>query len=219
MKPYLICLFGIVLLAVGCGGEKPAERAKLPLPAEATKPTISAENAPHRMDIGDVETGISIEGTVAAESRTPTVVVDEEQSRKGQLTTCTVTVNPPAPAEFSLSFKVQAIKSLQQSGQPILLRGNILRDEKPIKPFSMVFGGNAPAATFPTEVKVNALEGLPAPAPATTLLYMRVEVLLLAPGTDVSALDPATATGTPEGSSSLLSNPVRINFVAAGNPS
>ena len=155
---------------------------------------------------GDVEAKTTITGTVPATSRTPNMKVDEMINPKKEVDMVTVDVSQPFPTELPLQFKVGAFLDLGQ--RSVVLRGQICVDNKPVQPVEAVWTG--PKPVYP-EFVFNGLQGLTQP-PATMLVHLRAEVLLLPAGTDPATVKIADLKVADEAMGTLMSNPIRINF-------
>ena len=213
---YIIWTVAIVLvLGAGCYPKK-ADDANAQASGGSTATTTSGGALPPaKINIGDIESQTQVQGLLAKESQTPSVTAKEEKSLKNTLTMCTVTVNPPAPAQLFVSFSVKIPRELQKGSNVVVLRGQIMRDNKPIQPFSLIFGGNAAPLDPAMAFKADALKDLPAPIPSM-LVHAQVDIVLLPEGTDATLVDIAQVTGDADHTSTIMSNPVRINFAAPG---
>jgi hypothetical protein len=181
--------------------------------------------AAHVTDIGDVEADLRIEATVADESLGAQVTAAEDRTVRNTLTMTTATVPPPPPAQLWLRFRVAPGKNVNYARHPVVVRGRILRDNVPLDTFSTVLGAYlhaqqtvAVGTVRPLDFKVDVLQGLAAPPP-TMLVHGQAELILLPEGTDEATLDPATVTAEAGNQTTVLSNPVRINFAPAGSGS
>lgn len=162
----------------------------------------------HQTDIGDIEAALEMEAMLADQSAMPNVKEDKLINAKKVLDMSTITVTEPAPSELFVSFQTKA-RGLSQD-TPVVVRGKVMRDKEELDTFSFMMAGGAAGSR--NEFKVNVLKGL-APPPQTMLLNATAEVLLLPKGTDPAGVDPATVQVPDSDTGSILSNPVRINFV------
>jgi hypothetical protein len=211
---------GWVLVAYRSAAPSPAPKTAAP-PAGARADTAAA----HVTDIGDVEADVRIEATVADESLGAQVTAIEDRTVRSTLTMTTATVPPPPPAQLWLRFRVAPGKNVNYARRPVVVRGRILRDNVPLDTFSTVLGAYlhaqqtvAVGTVRPLDFKVDVLQGLAAPPP-TMLVHAQAELMLLPEGTDEATLDPAAVTAEAGNQTTVLSNPVRINFAPAGGGS
>jgi len=104
--------------------------------------------------------------------------------------------------------------------RPVALRGSVLRDKEPMEAFATVVGDFSQAdnpAGPARELQVDVLAGLATP-PSTMLVHMQLEALLMPLGSNAATVDPKSAVVDAESTTTLLSNPVRIDFVAPEDP-
>lgn len=210
-------LFAAIILAVmlhACGPKEEPDRASF----FAEEKTNAPVTAVHTMDVGDIESFVTIEVFPAAGFQAPNISVDMEKSMRGRFTQCTITVKEPYPASLPLEFRVTPRDPIPGSKRLVVLRGSILRDNQAVQPFNLTLGETSPNKVFPVKVPYDALQGLQAPV-KTLLVCAQVEVFFLPEGTDAATLDVATAQPENGISGAIMSNPVRINFISAeGKP-
>jgi hypothetical protein len=163
--------------------------------------------------VGDVEAALRIDAEIGERSKGPSVKEDKTTDMRHRLVMTTVDVTPPAPKELWVSFRL--ISSTAFKERPVAVRAKLFRDGAEIGTFDAVLG--ADATKQPVEKTVDVLAGLSA-APATMLVHAQAEVILLPAGTDPAAVDAKTASGAPDTTGAVLSNPVRINIAPAGGP-
>ncbi|HPO15380.1 MAG TPA: hypothetical protein PLI09_18195 [Candidatus Hydrogenedentes bacterium] len=211
-------LFTAVILAImlhACGSQEEPDRASF-FSEGTTNASMAA--AVHTMDVGDIESSVTIEVFPATGFEAPNISVDMEKSIKGQFTQCTITIKPPYPASLPLEFRVTPRDPIPGSKRPVVLRGSILRENQPVQPFNLTLGESSPNKVFPVRVPYDPLQGLQQPV-KTLLVFAQVEAFFLPEGTDAASLDIASAQPENGISGAIMSNPVRINFVSAeGKP-
>ena len=216
-------LAALSLLAFAlCGcGEKAVVVSELPEGTESLANAMPTDL--EDLDAGDVEATVSIELTLDPASAQG-VVAEELRNAKKKLNSLTLTASPRMPAELWTKIEVKTTETF--ASRPTVLRGNVYREVTPgnkeqIFSFQTVLDGFASPARrnkstgpfFPIEFRADMLKGL-AELPTTMLVFAEVEAFMSPAGTDPASLDMATYTAGPESSGVLMSNPVRINFVA-----
>ncbi len=213
-------LFAVLMcasLVAGCG-QAPAPSAMKSDPT-APDPSIMVKEG---IDVGDIEHGVRLEVTLPEDARPPQVQVEEMRDLKKDLNMVIVTVNDPAIATLPVQVKIFA--GADTSTQPVVLRGRVMRDNAAIASFHTLLapagdrvvvleGQPFPDLTFPCDT-LKALE----PRPASYLIHVEVDAFLMPAGTDPTTIDATTATAVPTSTTTLLSNPVRVNLATAGNP-
>jgi hypothetical protein len=219
MKYVIWTMALLLMLDAGCFPEKKTEPAAS-ASKESTAAPLTSEGPipPAKMDIGDVESQVTLQGTLAKESLGASVAAQEEKSKKNTMTMCTVTVQPPAPPQLFIAFSLKLPLALQKEPGVVVVRGQIMRDNQPIQPFSTIFGGNAAPVNPIMEIKADALKDIQMPV-QTMLLYAQANLILLPEGTDTATIDPAQVPNAPNHTATIMSNPVRINFAAPGGTS
>lgn len=219
MKTYTCALAIIIVLVAACSGQKDSDRDYAgPVVSDKADTTISSNTLPEKLPIdpGDVDSGISIKGTLAPESQSDTVTADYMETQRDTLSMTTITVRPPFPDVLSVMFAVVSSRDFVE--RPVVMRTRTYRDDTVIgDEQGYVLGKNArtlpetaPNAAPPRIFIVNALEGL-TEIPDTMLLHARADAWLMPVGTDEENLNPLTDTAPDR--VSIMSNPVRINFV------
>lgn len=208
-------LAGVILLCLtGC--RKEAKSIVSDTPEQV--PVVVVEETPHQTDIGDVESGTTITGAVAEESRGPSVEAEEVKTLRGDITMSTATVRPPYPPELWVRFQIKSRSGANLKKRLVVIRGKMVRDEQAIGTLQTMLGGSDESGggtDRPTEFKVDVLSGLAAP-PNSILVYAEADLLLLPEDTDPASVDPATVNVAPGDRATIRSNPVRINFAAPG---
>lgn len=215
---YLNVALLIVLLAAGCG-----KKAVAPTAAPSQQPSAAVEPAEvHRIDIGDVEAGVRVEGLLAPESAAPNIAVKNLTGKNEIVAMSTVTVSGMPPPELWFAFTVKSAAAFPD--RPAVVQFTVYRDdgtaETAIGSFAAVLGADAnlPVASATNTFRVNALEGLGS-QPKSLLLHTRGRLLLLPTGTDPATVDAQRATAAPlDTSEALQVNPVRIEFRAEAQP-
>jgi hypothetical protein len=201
----------------GCG-QAPAPATIKADPA-APDPSIMVKEG---IDIGDVEHGVRLEVTLPEDARPPQVQVEEMRDLKKDLNMVIVTLKDPALAALPVQVKIFA--GADTSTQPVVLRGRVMRDNAAIASFHTILSPAAdrvvlldgqpfPDLTFNCDT-LKAME----PRPASYLIHVEADAFLMPAGTDPATLDAATATAVPTSTTTLLSNPVRVNLATPGNP-
>lgn len=159
-----------------------------------------------------------IEGTLAEESEADNVTVEELVSLIGHLNLATITVRPPYPEHLWLSFS--AITNFGFPEQPVVLRIKFLVDDQEVDSLAIVMDEEVrEEALFDGMEKVVDIMPALDTIPDTILVTARGEALLMPEEMDEDAIDPETATAAPDQKTFVLSNPVRINFIAAEDTS
>jgi len=216
MKRFLITAM-ILLCLTGCRNESKSIVSDDSEPA----PVVIAGETPHRTDIGDIESGTMIIGTIAEESRGAPVQVEDMTTVRGDITMSTATVSSPYPPELWVRFQIKSRPGSNIEKRLVAVRGKLIRDEQPIETLQTILGGSpedTAGANRPTEFKVNVLSGL-ATLPSTMLVYAEADLLLLPKGTDPAVVDPAPVSVDSRDTATIRSNPVRLNFAAPGENS
>ena len=207
---YLMLLLLPAMAVAGCGG-KPSP----PPAANPAAPAATVAPEAHELDIGDVETAITLQGVLAPESRAGGIKVDTLEGRNKAIVMATVHVAPPPPRELWFEYSVKSLQPFPD--RPVALRFSVLRSigpqDDPIAEYAVVLGADAHLASDPPRsVRVNALAGLDS-MPESMLLHVRGELILLPPGAGPASVDPRSVTAGPDDvSSALQCNPVRIEL-------
>lgn len=215
MKRQLIYAAIIALLAGACSGQKEADREYTD-PSEAKNNTITLpSDSPilekQAIDLGDVDSGISIKGKLAPESLAENVTAEYIETLRETLSMTTITVKAPFPEKVMVEFTV--LPSRDYVERPVVLRARAYREDTAYDgEYGYVLGKEARFGSDSQNRRftVDALEGL-AEIPDTLLLHARADAWLMPEGTDETTLNPMTDTSPDR--VSLMSNPVRINFV------
>lgn len=170
-------------------------------------------------DIGDVESSIGCELTLAPEHAGSGWEITELRDHRKQLSMVTVTTTGAAES-LKVQCTVTSVNTFPLT--PVAIRGRLLREitpgaREPIGEFSLVAGaaahelpergeGQPPAIwTF------DALAGLES-VPESMLLTVETTLMQTPAGTDESALDAATAEVQAAYQTVELSNPLRVNL-------
>lgn len=210
------------MLLGGCSSPQPAASSASSPDGGPHLPQPAAERLP---DIGDVESSISCELTLAPEHAEAGWDVKELRDHRKQLSM--VIVETSAPTE---SLKVQCTVTSVNSFPltPVAIRGRLLREitpgaREPIGEFSLVAGARAqhlPArgeGQPPAVWTFDALAGLES-VPESMLLTVETTLMQTPAGTDESTLDAATAEVQAAYQTVELSNPLRVNLGGAPAP-
>ncbi len=215
MNRGICCVMTAIILICGCSGRDADKRDVLEAnPDRGTTAPASAAPLPERppIDLGDVDSGVLIIGSLAPASVSSTVVEDRVETLRDTVAMVTITVHPPYPEQLFIRFEFDASRNFEE--RPVVARARAYRDDTTAlgEEYACLLGREAttPAGQSPKcAFVVDALEGLEAP-PATLLLHAQADAWLMEVGTVEDLLDPRSAT-SPE-RVSLQSNPVRINF-------
>ncbi len=219
MKYYIYGLAIAALLVAACSGQKDTDRDYAgPVVSDKADTTTSSNALPEKLPIdpGDVDSGILINGMLAPESQSDTVTAEYMETQRDTLSMTTITVRPPFPDALSVMFVIVSTRDFVE--RPVVMRTRTYRDDEIIgDEQGYVLGKNArilpetdPDAAPPRMFVVNVLEGL-TEIPDTMLLHARADAWLMPVGTDETTLNPLTDTAPDR--VSLMSNPVRINFI------
>lgn len=216
----LLLLAGLLLCVIAPGCGQPAGPAVVKSdPAATADPTVLVKEG---IDVGDIEHGVRLEATLPEGTRSPQVQVEELRDSKKDLNMVTVTVGDPATV--TLPIHVAILSGADTKTQPVVLRGRVVRDKTPMATFHtvlsplidrvLVIDGQA---VLDWTFEVDVLKGLE-PRPDSILVHVEADAYLMPAGTDPASIDAATATAVPTSTTTLLSNPVRINLAPAENP-
>lgn len=213
----LLCIACAVM--AGCHPEKPAPKQE---PAAHTGAPLVSQ-APHVMDIGDVEAGIWITVTVDESSRGSTVVVEDQHSRRDRLVLSNAEVTA-MPESLKAAVQINADSSVLYAERVVLVRGALLVEQQVAARFAVFFGKNAPdiAATEAlfTEAAFSAeIRDVVLAAGASALVHVEAEAMLLPEGANLNAADLSQLTVDPKDMTRILSNPLRVNQKTAGDVS
>jgi hypothetical protein len=166
------------------------------------------------IDLGDVDSGVTIDGKLAPESLAENVTAEYIETQRDTLSMTTITVKEPFPEKVMVEFIVVASRDYVE--RPVVLRARAYREDTAYDDeYGYVLGKEARSGSdFQNRrFTVDALEGL-AEIPDTVLLHARADAWLMPEGTDETTLNSMTDTAPDR--VSLMSNPVRINFVKEG---
>jgi len=211
-----LALAGALVVLGACSSPKPAA-APSPAPdGNALLPQAATERLP---DIGDVESSIGCELTLAPEHAESGWEVTELRDHRKQLSMVTVTTTGPAKS-LQVQCTVKSINTFSMT--PVAIRGRLLREitpgaREPIGEFSLVAGAMAhelPArgnGLPPAIWTFDALAGLES-VPESMLLTVETTLMQTPAGTDEASLDAATAEVQAAFQTVELSNPLRVNL-------
>jgi hypothetical protein len=227
---YLALLLMASLCLASCGnGSAPAPENQGATPAAPAAPAATAEivKIVPEKNVGDIEAELKRELTLDAETAPPGVTSEELRSQFQRLNLVTVNVEGPRPAE--LWFKIDLETQLEFVERPVALRGRLVREvaegqKETVYSFKTVLDetasirvrrvdGDYPPLHFRGEI----MQGL-TDLPETMLVYAEMDVVIMPKGTDPKTLDPETAQGSAEDTTTLLTNPVRLNFKVTETP-
>lgn len=196
----------IAALAAACNGKQDTSA-----PPNTDSSGQEAIAAPTKDNVGDLEQAVMIEAAIADKSQGANVEASSLVDPTGRMNMLTVDVAPPFPEELWLDIKIRSRRAFAEN--PGVLRIAIKDGEQVLDSFGTVIG----KSVTPTVSKrsINALAARDS-IPATMLLTINVEALLMPEGTDPDTIDPMTAE-VPEERYSLAvpTPPIRINFAGA----
>lgn len=223
---YLVLAVAAGLLFAGCGSDKAEAPSAPAASAPAAEPASIVKIAPE-LNVGDIEAKVEFELTPDPEAAAPGVTSEELRNQLSKLNMVTVTIDGNRPAELWLNIDLST--ELEFPERPVAARGRLIRDlengqKETIYTFETVFDENASArkrrveGEYPLQhFRADALKGL-AELPETMLIYAEMDVVMMPKGTDARTLFPATAKGAPEDETTLLSNPMRVNYIPGAAP-
>ncbi|NLN92543.1 MAG: hypothetical protein GX130_04430 [Candidatus Hydrogenedens sp.] len=218
MRKFLVIAMVFSLAVVGCGGrdaEKDPSIAADPRAGELISTDMAIPATPP-IDLGDVDSGITIRGELAAGAASATVSAEYLDTQRGNLSMATITVEEPFPERLPVSFTLYSQRPFIE--RPVVVRVHAFRDDQKITEESAawVMGKDArvdPVGSDgqerPRQFSVDVLAGLDE-IPETLLVHARADAWLMEEGTTEELLDPKTAQSGER--VTLMSNPVRINF-------
>ena len=207
----LCCLLLPVTAALialpACSAPKPEAPKAVEKPAKPPQPPLAAPVEPG-LNIGDVEAGIIVAATVPPEGLSPQVAVENMETKRDRLAMSTITVKPPYPEKLTL--RVTLTPKVSYVKQPVVVRGKLRRDEKPLEPeFSTVVSEGGPTLATTIKCDFDIMQGLATP-PETMLVYAQFDAYLMPMDTPITGIDPKTSQSDQH--TELLSNPVRVYF-------
>ncbi len=212
-------ILAIMLICSGCQPTRPSMKESpqdqgQPGQAEALETGSPIDKVP-----GDAEAKINVELLVEAGAGTGNIKMNAVQSARGggHVAMATVDIAPPYPKSLAGVIRINMDDAF--TGQPVVLRGVLRREQKPLETIQTVVLDRTPlevaGAVWPMEFKFDLLKGLETP-PATLLFDVILGAEVTPPGTDPAKLDPGKPASADVLEGSLISNPLRINFVQAG---
>lgn len=204
---FVACGGLLAVLLGACKPMSPEEKGPTASPKTSSDGVPVTTKAAPRLNIGDVEFAVRIEGVLSPESEADNVSVEELINKKNELDMTTISVKPPFPKELWVTFGVKCRSNFAQ--RPVALRAKVVRDGETLDTFSTLLGEHAEGEPFSQDIDI--LAGLDS-APETMLVHTEGEVMFLpkdaVPGSvDIDGLSPR-----PEELGHVLSNPVRVNF-------
>ncbi len=219
MNRYLVPFMVCVALLSACSGRDDGDREP-PAPQADSRvvfppPTGAVPERPP-IDLGDVDSGIFIVGTLAPASKADSISEEYIETQRNTVSMAVITVRPPFPERLLIRFELTATRAFEE--RAVVVRARALRDDDtlPDKEYAYVMGKDAnrtpvdnAGVSHPRVFDVDALEGLDA-VPETMLVHARADAWLMDGVTPEELLDPRMASSSER--VTLLSNPVRINF-------
>jgi hypothetical protein len=202
LSAILLCIATLALAS--CQPEIPDPDESLAMEG----PIAAVPGAAATMDIGTVETTLLVDGGLAPEMPLENIEQNVLGGMRGSTSLAMYTVTPPVPRPLWIHF---TLKARETYNRPVVVRGHVFRDDVAVLPVATMIGQSVPPATFPTEFRVDALEGLDA-VPDETLLILKADVFLLPEGVDPAGIDLATAEAPASDAGFVMSNPVRLLF-------
>ena len=206
MKRFLIVGCLMVLLA-GCGPMAPVK----PKPGQGGPETRDQSSVEKNTTIGDVEFAVHFNGTLDDRSKAPNITENTLMNPRKYVDLTTITVKPPYPESLWITFTSSSTKSFRDT--PAALRATVYIDDTAVDSFTVIMGADASRQKETYSLDVLQKAGS---VPKTALVRVQAEALLLPEGTDPATVDPATMTVSADRKGTVMSNPVRINFVAEG---
>lgn len=225
MRKFLVIAIAFSLAMAGCGG-RDAEKDPAMMADPRGETGISADMpipAKPPIDLGDVDSGITIRGELAFGAASAKVSAEYMETQRGNLSMATITVEEPFPESLPVSFTVYSQRPFIE--RPVVVRVHAFRDDQKITEDSAawVMGKDArldpvgaDGQVLPRKLTVDVLAGLEE-IPDTLLVHARADAWLMEEGTSEELLDPKTAQSSDQ--VALMSNPVRINFKKAESES
>lgn len=220
MRKFLVFAIAFVLIFAGCGrdAEKDPSRTAAPAAAGTAAQSATMPSKPP-IDLGDVDSGLTIRAELARGAASSTVSADYVETLRGSLSMATITVEEPFPETLPVSFTLLSQRPFVE--RPVVVRIHAYRDNDRITEESSAWimgrdarqepvgaDGKSRPRTFTVDVMAG-LEGVP----ETMLVHARADAWLMETGTAEDLLDPRTATSAEQ--VAIMSNPVRINFKRA----
>lgn len=215
---YVSVVLILVLAGAGCGKTPVAPTA---VPSRQLPDTAQSVEE-HRIDIGDVEAAVRVEGVLAPDAAAPNIVANNLTGKDDIIAISTIAVSPPVPPELWVEFTVKSARAFPD--RPAVVQFTVYRAggtvEESIGNFAIVLGAgaNLPSAGSERTLRVNALAGLAA-HPESLLLHTRGRLFLLPPDADPATIDAQAPNASPmDTSEALQANPVRIEFKPEAQP-
>lgn len=199
------------LIAVALGACKPMEPTR-PKVLQPERPGVLESEPKAPLEVGAVEATVQLEATLAERSQAANVTAEEMVNARSVLDLTTITVSAPTPPDLWVKFKVKCNQDFPET--PVVMRAKVLMEGKEVDSFARILADNV----RDTEEHTMDVMAKVTDPPESLLLYAQAELLLLPEGTDPASVDPATASAPGERRGSVISNPVRINFVREGKP-
>lgn len=211
---FILCVATALLSGCGDLNQKPEPKVADTNEASTVKPAQEVPKVASKtlkLDIGDVESYIQFKIVPAPESLTEQVKANIIERASGGINLVTLDVYPPYPQALWLDCNLHATHMF--TGQPVVLRGIILRDEAVIGDISGIMGvDQVVKISIDADKKIDALFGL-GDMPDSILIHGETEALLMPVGTDTDSLDTNAPESSADAKTLIMSNPVRINFL------
>lgn len=209
MKPVFLPLIVALVVLSACKPDKPWS------PDDETgfdpsAPSVSpSEPVVEKINIGDAEQGIWIEGRLVPESIPESAVNEEVENRRQRLAIVNVTLKRPLPEQLQAQYTVNLTRDFDEA--PVVLRANVLVNDTVVGTILEVLG--AKARKVKREITVDLLSAFDE-VPDTFLAKVEGELVLMPEGTDESTIDPVSATSNST-SRAIQSNPIRVDVEPA----
>jgi len=209
---------GVIIAAMmlaACGSEDGAGPAG---PSEPSPESAATETSDSALNVGDVEQQTWIVADVALKSQTESVSIDALEDARKKLNLVTVTVTPPHPESFWVDIRLNTLRSFETN--PVVLRARYSvsaeypGEEEAVEVEMPGFMEVVSEQVHKSSIEqIDILAQLPG-VPETLLFKVEADAILSKYGTDAASLDPETAEAPPARTTTLLSNPLRVNFVS-----
>ncbi len=202
-------------LSSACQPSAPGPSA--PGPAEP----VGEEEVVHEIDLGDVEQAFHFNITLPERSKAPNVTVEENADFYQRVNYTEIHVTPPIPEELWLDVVLRCKDDLK--GNPIVLRGKYLVAEtqeptqtREVQPFALLFAEKG-FREIP-QGSIEILQGFDS-APDSICVRVEAEALMLPRDMDLTTVDPATVTTSPDRvTEAITGTVVVVNFEQAETP-
>jgi hypothetical protein len=208
----------VLVVAMMASCKPQTEETAAPSTPESTTSRVPLDVSPGLksgigLNPGDVEQTIFLNITLAPQSRTPNIVIDEKADRRDMIRFSEIVVHPPHPEE--LVFDVLLMCRNNFTNQPVVLRGSYVVDgETEVGSLNYVLSG-----VNNTDYPMGSFSMPGRAAPASVLLTLDAEASLTEQDTRPEAVNPDTFSA-PDGmrTRALNSTAIRIEFVTEPAP-